>query len=61
MMKTILDKNELFIAVKCLAISIAMFLAMVLPPVSLAVEAPPLGETVNRPKIFRPPLFRKLP
>jgi len=47
-MKTILDKNESFIAVKFLAVFIAMFLAMVLPPVSRAVEAPPIGETVNR-------------
>jgi outer membrane lipoprotein carrier protein len=48
MMKTILDKNELFIAVKAIAVFVAILWGVVLPHISCATEPPPLDETVNR-------------
>jgi outer membrane lipoprotein carrier protein len=48
MMKTNIDKNELFISVKIVAILIAIFLGVILPHHSYAAEPPPIDETVNR-------------
>lgn len=48
MMKTILEKNALFIITKFLAMFVVIFFGFVLPPFSRAAELPPIEETVNR-------------
>jgi outer membrane lipoprotein carrier protein len=48
MMKKNLDKNELFIAAKFIAVLAAILLGGVLPRISCAAEPPPIDDTVNR-------------
>lgn len=48
MIKTNLDKNELFISVKVVAVFVAILWGIVLPHNACAAEPPPIDETVNR-------------
>jgi len=47
-MKTILDRNCLFMTLKFIAVFFAIFLAIISPANSFAAELPPIDDTVNR-------------